>query len=164
MEKPFLFYADRHPLPFSLDYSAWSIPERAIACFRVRMLQRSGETIQEYFSFQKFRGEAKALAAARRRWRELRQISPKLSRQEYAQVERRASPSGIVGVTRVTKTRKGRDYDFWCASYTGRDGVKRMRVFSVSKYGEKPAKRLAIAARQEGLAELAGRSRGGRDR
>ena len=130
-------------------------PERAIACFRVRMLQRSGETIQEYFPFRKFRGEAKALVAARRRWRELRQLSPRLSRQEYAEVERRASPSGIVGVTRVTKTRKGREYDFWCASYTGRDGGKCMRVFSVSKYGEKPAKELAVAARREGLAEMA---------
>ena len=134
-------------------------PEQAIACFRVRMLQRSGETIQEYFSFQKFRGEAKALAAARRRWRELRRISPKLSRQEYAEVARRASASGIVGVTRVTKTRKGREYDFWCASFTGRDGVKHMRVFSIGKYGETPAKELAVGARQEGLAELAKRSR-----
>ena len=134
-------------------------PERAIACFRVRLLQRSGETIQEYFPFRKFRGEAKALAAARRRWRELRQLSPRLSRQEYAEVERRPSPSGIVGVTRVTKTRKGREYDFWCASYTGRDGVKRMRVFAVGKYGEKPAKDLAVAARREALAELAERSR-----
>ena len=134
-------------------------PQRAIACFRVRLLQRSGETIQEYFPFQKFRGEAKALAAARRRWRELRQESPRLSRQEYAEVERRPSASGIIGVTRVTKTRKGRDYEFWCATYTGRDGVKHMRAFSVGKYGELPAKELAIAARQEGLAELAGRSR-----
>ena len=134
-------------------------PERSIACFRVRLLQRSGETIQEYFSFRKFRGEAKALAAARRRWRELRLLSPRLSRQEYAEVERRPSASGIVGVTRVTKERKGRDYDFWCASYTGRDGVKHMRVFSVSKYGERPAKDLAVAARQEGLAEMARRGR-----
>ena len=134
-------------------------PERAIACFRVRMLQRSGDTIQEYFPFKKFRGEVKALAAARRRWRELRQLSPRLSRQEYAEVTRRRSRSGIVGVTRVTKARRGRDYDFWCASYTGRDGIKHMRVFSVGKYGEKPAKELAVAARQEGLTELAGRSR-----
>ena len=134
-------------------------PERAIACFRVRLLQRSGETIQEYFPFRKFRGEAKALAAARRRWRELRQESPRLSRQEYAEVERRPSASGIIGVTRVTKSRKGRDYEFWCASYTGRNGGRHMRVFSVGKYGEEPAKDLAVAARQEGLAELAGRSR-----
>ena len=74
-------------------------------------------------------------------------------------MERRPSASGIVGVTRVTKERKGREYDFWCASYTGRDGVKHMRVFSVGKYGEKPAKQLAIAARQAGLVEMVGRSR-----
>ena len=134
-------------------------PEQGIACFRVKISQRQAGATQEYFAFKKLGGEAKALAAAKRHWRQVRAASPALSRQEFAEVERRPSRSGIVGVTRVTKTRRGREYEFWCASYTDRAGTKHMQVFSVGKYGERPAKDLAVAARQEGLAAMAGQGR-----
>jgi hypothetical protein len=125
-------------------------PEQAVACFRVK-IYRQGALFQEYFPFKNFGGEDGALVAAKRYWTEVHTNFPKLSRKQSAQVERRKSRSGVVGVSRVTQKVKGFEYDFWRATWTGRRGERRIRVFSVNKYGETEARKLAEEARRRGL-------------
>jgi hypothetical protein len=125
-------------------------PEQAVACFRVK-LYRQGAMFQEYFPFKNHGGEEGALVAAKRYWKEVRDSFPKLSRKQSAQVERRKSRSGVIGVTRVTQKRKGFEYDFWRATWTDRRCARRTRVFSINKYGETEARKKAEAARLKGL-------------
>ena len=122
--------------------------------FRI-VIHHNGETIQEYFFFGAKRSEADARAAAVTRWKELRKTLPVITRVAFAEIERRKSRTGVVGVTRVTTKSKGFEYDFWRATWTGRRGERHIRVFSVNKYGEDEAKKLAIKARRDGLAVLA---------
>lgn len=84
----------------------------------------------------------------------MRDRFPKLSRKQSMQIERRKSQTGVVGVTRVTTTVKGFEYDFWRASWTDLRGARRTRVFSINKYGDDDARKRAVAARQKGLDEL----------
>jgi hypothetical protein len=128
-------------------------PEQSVACFRVK-LYRQGALFQEYFSFKDHGGEDGALVAAQAYWTEVRQSFPKLSRKQSMQVERRKTRTGKVGVTRVTQKLKGFEYDFWRATWTDWRGARRIRVFSVNKYGEAEARKLAEAARQKGLDDL----------
>ena len=120
--------------------------------FRIR-IRRNNETTQEYFFFGVKRSEADARAAAIKRWKELRKSSPVITRTAFAEIERRKSRTGIVGVTQVTQLVKGHEYDFWRAVWTDRRGNRRTRVFSVNKYGGKEAKKLAVKVRRKGLAE-----------
>jgi hypothetical protein len=62
----------------------------------------------------------------------------------------------MVGVRLVTDVVKGHPYDFWTAVWSDRRRNKRMRKFSVLKYGDKEAKKLAMRARAEGLAAMDG--------
>lgn len=120
------------------------------------VLSRNGKKFQEYFFFGRTRSEKDARAAAIARVRKLHNLYPPLTRSAFAQVERRKSRSGIVGVRLVTDIVKGHPYDFWTAVWSDRRGNKRMRKFSVLKYGPAEAKKRAIKARAEGLADMDG--------
>src|ERR1019366_5078184 len=71
--------------------------------------------IQEYFYFGVGRSEAEARATAIRRWTEIRSSLPVITRTAFAEIERRKSRTGIVGVRRITDEVKGHPYDFWVA-------------------------------------------------
>ena len=118
------------------------------------VISRGGKKTQEYFYFGAKRSEADARAAAIRRWREIRDSSPVITRRAFAQIERRKSPSGVVGVRRITSEVKGHPYDFWIAVFSDQRSNKRMRSFSVNKYGEDKAKELALKARREALEQM----------
>ena len=122
--------------------------------FRI-VIHRDKKLTQEYFFFGVKKSEADARAAAIARWKVLRKTLPVITRVAFAEIERRKSRTGVVGVTRVMQTVKGFEYDFWRATWTGRRGERHIRVFSVNKYGEDEAKKLAVKARRDGLAELA---------
>lgn len=77
-----------------------------------------------------------------------------MTRAAFAQIERRKSRSGIVGVRRITKEAAGRSYNFWVAVFSDRRGRKQWRSFSIDKYGASKAKKLAIKARRKGLAHM----------
>lgn len=117
-------------------------------------LCRNRKQIQEYLNFGTKWTKAKARAKAIRRWRAVRDSLPVISRAAFAQVERRKSRSGIVGVRRITKETKGRRYAFWVAVFSDRRGRKQWRSFSIDKYGEDKAKGLARKARREGLVRM----------
>lgn len=123
--------------------------------YRIR-ISRSREPIQEYFFWGVKRTEADARAAAVRRWKEIRKSKPVISRVAFADIERRKSRTGIVGVRRTTQIVKGHEYDFWEAWWSDRRHNRRSKRFSVNKYGEDEAKERAVRARRKGLAELEG--------
>lgn len=129
-------------------------PDQSIACYRVKLL-RQGAMFQEYFPFKNYPSEGAALIEAKKCWREIRDAFPRMSRHQTCQVERRKSTSGIVGVARIIKPSKGHDYAFWRANFTDRRGNRKVRIFSVGKYGEAEAKKLALRVRREAVAALA---------
>ena len=129
-------------------------PDQKIACYRVKLL-RQGAMFQEYFPFKNYPSEAAALVEAKKCWEEIRESFPRMTRHQTCQVERRKSPSGIVGIARIIKTTKGHDYAFWRANFTDRRGNRKVRVFSVDKYGEAEAKKRALKIRRDAVAELA---------
>lgn len=128
-------------------------PARSVACYRVKIL-RQGALFQQYFPYNKYGGKAAAFAEAKRCWLEMRRAFPPMSRREMSEVERRKSPSGIVGVARITKLSKGHKYSFWRANFTDPRGRKKVRIFSVRKYGNAEAKKRALQARKNALAAL----------
>jgi len=122
--------------------------------YRIR-ISRNKEPIQEYFFGGVKRTEAAARALAIQRWKEIRKSLPVIGRVAFAQIERRKSRTGIVGVRRTTQIVKGHEYDFWEAWWSDRRHNRRSKRFSVNKYGEDKAKELAVKSRRHGLAELA---------
>jgi hypothetical protein len=67
---------------------------------------------------------------------------------------RKNNTSGIPGVGRyevVANPNTGRRQVFWLASWANERGVRQQRKFFVSSYGERQAKRLAIAERRRQL-------------
>jgi hypothetical protein len=117
---------------------------------------RNRKRIQQYLSFGRKWTKAGARAKAIRQWKAIRDSLPVITRAAFAQIERRKSRSGIVGVRRITKKLKVRRYPFWVAVFSDRRGRKQWRSFSIDKYGEDRAKRLARKARREGLARMEG--------
>jgi hypothetical protein len=115
---------------------------------------RKGKTYSSFFTDKKHGGKGKALAAAKIGLEVLREKYPPMSRKEFARVQRRKTKSGIVGVTRLTKKVKGKDYDFWQATWSPKTGVIEKKVYSITKYGEKKAKSLAVKARRKGIQDM----------
>lgn len=118
--------------------------------FRI-LINHDKSTTQEYFYIGSAVTEAEAKKSAVKRWHELRVKHPVITKRRFREVPRNPTSSGVVGVTRVVKKVKGKEYDFWKAVWTTARGVKGSRQFSVNKWGEKEAKKLAIAVRQEAL-------------
>jgi len=118
------------------------------------VITRNKKMTQEYFYFGKKHSESEARKQAIKRWKEIRADLPVITRAEFAQIERRKSPSGTVGVRRITEETKGHPYDYWIAVWSDQRGNKKMKKFSVTKYGEKDAEKLARIARAEGLAQM----------
>ena len=121
--------------------------------FRI-LINHNKEIIQEYFYYGAKTTEQAAHKAALKRWRELRKEYPVLTRRGFREVVRKPTASGITGVTRITTSSKGHDYDVWKACWTSVRGVRRSKQFSVNKYGEKKAKRMAIEVRREALDKI----------
>ena len=121
--------------------------------FRI-VISRDGKPTQRYFYFTDSESEADALERAKQTWTELRATMPIVTRRVNAQIERRKSPTGIIGVRRITTTTKGHDYDCWIAVYTDARGQRRTKSFSINKFGEDDAKKRAIQTRIEALSQL----------
>ena len=118
--------------------------------FRI-VISHKKQITQKHFYFHDANTEAKALERAKAAWTEIRERIPVITRQQNAQIERRKSLTGIVGVRRLTKTTKGHPYDFWIAVWSDSRGQQRSKTYSINKYGEQDAKKLAIQARIDAL-------------
>ncbi len=68
---------------------------------------------------------------------------------------RRNNSSGIPGVARYISTdpKTGNSWAFWLASWIDEHGISRKRKFSVLRYGERTAKKLAMTEREQKLHE-----------
>jgi AP2 domain len=121
--------------------------------FRI-LINSNKQIIQQHFYFGISRTELSAKKIALKRWRELRAIYPALTKRAFREVPRKLTSSGIVGVTRVITVSKCHEYPVWKAVWTTKKGARQSRQFSINKYGEKKAKRLAIEARKKALDDL----------
>lgn len=115
------------------------------------LIHHKKKIIQEYFYFRGPSLERKAKAAAKQRWREIREVVPVITKRRFREIVRQPNAVGIPGVTRIITSVKGYEYEFWKAIWTNLDGTRQSKQFSVNKYGEKKAKRLAVAARKAAL-------------
>ena len=120
--------------------------------------QVEGKRLTQLFSDNKFGGKKKALQAAQT-YRDAieREVRPKQTG-HHANIKTRRNRSGIVGVNRAKNTthRNGKRYisHVWQAHWSKPDGKVVNRSFSIKKYGEEEALRLAIKTRLEGLSQL----------
>ncbi|PYQ48723.1 MAG: hypothetical protein DMF78_20545 [Acidobacteria bacterium] len=113
--------------------------------------KRRGKKWTRYFS-DKPDGVDAALRRARQ-WRaQLLAALPPVTKVKRTYV---LNTTGVIGVARVRETtRSGRIFSRYVAQWPRRDGSRGKATFSIVRYGERNARRLAIQARGSGLAEL----------
>lgn len=119
-------------------------------------LQCRNEKFSKFFKDSDYSGKTAALRDAREHYRELVRDNPKRSRQENAELKT-VRTGKIIGVRQVQQLRFGHTYEVWQARWSPRKYERRVRTFSIEKYGKREAKRLAIEARLQGLAEMSER-------
>lgn len=131
-------------------------PEKYNHGFFVRA-QRNGKLHSAFFTDKKFGGRAKALAVAQRHHRMLvAKLGPtkRMSRRLWAEMPRRKSSSGIVGVQKLVVRRGGKIREYWKATWSPEPYVVARKEFSVRMHGYNKAKLLAIRARRAGLRSM----------
>jgi hypothetical protein len=120
-------------------------------CGFVVATKRAGKRWARYFS-DKPDGAAVALKRAREYRRRLVDQLPWPARVKRKYVLNR---TGVIGVSRIKeRARSGTWFVRFVAVWPTRNGPPRKASFSVARYGEANARRLAVQARRTGLAEL----------
>ncbi|MGI9241272.1 MAG: AP2/ERF family transcription factor [Verrucomicrobiales bacterium] len=121
-------------------------------------ITRRGRRVAKYFSDKDYSGKRASLAAAKRfRDEQIEKLRP-YTRLEL--VKRAENRSGNVPGVRLRENvveKNGWQYTYktWEASWTPAQGGKRVkRQFSVNKYGEEQAYKLAVKARRQALRDL----------
>ena len=120
-------------------------------------LQRRGKIHSAFFTDKKHGGPAKALAAAEQHRQKLAAklgTPVQLSRRQWAELRRRKSRSGIVGVRYVIVRRGEWVRRYWLATWSPKPYTVTRKLFSIGRYGARKAKRLAIRARRAGLRDM----------
>lgn len=125
------------------------LPAASTHGWQVR-LQRRGVKYAKYFGDRIFGSPARSLVAARI-WRN--DLLERIRADEQARICTRSSrnSSGVVGVSKVTVVANGSSYEFWQATWSPEPGRRRCVKFSVRRYGEREAFRLAVIAREDGV-------------
>jgi hypothetical protein len=112
--------------------------------------KRHGKIHQAYF---RDHGDRRLVLRRALAWRD--QMLEKLPPSRRFHFRRCYSNTGVIGVIRwVLYTRKGSPYTIYYAIWYDEHGRPRSRGYSVGKYGEDKARRLAIQARRQALAVL----------
>lgn len=117
---------------------------------------REGVPFSQMFADSKYGSPEGALAAAIEWRNQAEELLPPRDRREYANIGHRNNQSGHTGVYRTPQHYRvdGTPVYYWTASWCPQPGKRKHRSFSVDKYGEDEAKRLAIKAREEAIAHL----------
>jgi len=124
-------------------------------------IQRRSEIFRRQFSDGVHGGKLRALAAAKAFRDEVVAQNPPLTRREHAEIRKKNNKSGVVGVCRycASETRDRPPAErrwFWVASWVP-PGERAKRVkFSVNKYGEEGAFKMAVKARRAALRQMEG--------
>jgi len=124
-------------------------PETSTFGWQVR-LQRRGVRYAKYFADRSLGGQDRSLEVAKG-WRD--KVLEKLDETEGVRVclTSARNSSGVVGVSRVTISGpNGVAYYFWQATWSLGSGERRCIRYSVKRYGDRQAFRLAVQARREG--------------
>lgn len=119
-------------------------------------VMRDGVTHQKFFSDFAHGGKGGALLRAIAYRDELVERYPK---REHGNLFNRLSArntSGYPGISRTTQLKRGVAYHLWQAGWTLPDGRRVTRKFQFSETGrsEREARRLAIRAREQGVADI----------
>jgi hypothetical protein len=115
---------------------------------------RAGETFVKYFSDKKYGTGKKSLAAAEEFLEKLKEILSPIPSQ--TNLRKAGAGAGQVGVHRTAPKEGGSGSAVWVATWS-EDGKRKSRKFSVVRYGEREAKRLAVEARKR-AEEVTGRN------
>lgn len=125
--------------------------------YMVRMM-RKGTLHADYFSDIEYGSQRKALQAAKKFRDELEKKLKSFTAKQKAKRERSNNTSGVVGVRYVEETDARWDsqpvYGYWVAQWSPEKGVRKTARFSVEKYGDDEAYRLAVKARNKGVASM----------
>ncbi|MBL8480898.1 MAG: AP2 domain-containing protein [Rhodocyclaceae bacterium] len=124
-------------------------------------IQRRGTIHRKHFSDGVFGGKQKSFNAAKAFRDEIIEKYPPFSLREYSNIVKKNNKSGVVGVCRycASETRdlpEDKQRWFWVASWPLPDGKRKRVKFSVNKYGEDTAFKMALKARKEALKKLEG--------
>ncbi len=125
------------------------LPGASTRGWQVR-LQRRGVKFAKYFGDRIYGGAEESLVVARQ-WRD--DLLHKMAANELARICTRSTRnrSGVVGVSKVTAVTNGATYEFWQATWSPGVGRRRCVKFSIRRYGDREAFRLAVVAREEGV-------------
>ena len=124
--------------------------------FFVRVTYK-GKIHSAFFSDKKHGGRQPAFLAAQMCHQKLRAkfgLPRRADRRWNSQIVRRRGRSGIHGVQRVIVRGGRRLRKYWTATWSPKLGVIRRKQFSIRRYGEEKALRLAIRARRAGLRSI----------
>jgi hypothetical protein len=129
----------------------------AVHAYRVSIRKRNKKYIK-YFTDVGCGGKSKALNEAKKYRDEVVSKTRPFTRAELSRSIKTKNKSGMVGVTLIEKTDKRgskfHKYLYWKAWWSPKVGVRKVMMFSVSKYGYDKALKLAKKARLNGLKEM----------
>ena len=126
-------------------------PEKKNHGYYVRITHR-GKSHQKYFPDKASGGKTKALKAAKEHRDKLLSKMPKYKQEAASKKKRRIKQSGMTGVTHVvSKSTKGKTYQYWQAAWLDGDSKRKTATFSMSRYGNDKALDMAKKARRAGL-------------
>ncbi|PIO47805.1 MAG: hypothetical protein CMR00_08475 [[Chlorobium] sp. 445] len=124
-------------------------------------LHHQGTTYTKLFSDGVYGGAKKALKAARKYRKQLGKtlgIESLSQRRRTRSVSSRNTATGVVGVYRLTsKGKNGVARHYYAASWNPEPNKVKTKSFSIAKYGEAEAFRLAVEYRQNMVAKIMGR-------
>ncbi len=125
------------------------LPDAGTHGWQVR-LQRRGVKYAKYFGDRIYGNSERGLREARA-WRDA--LLHKIAASEQTRICTRSTRnrSGVVGVSKVTVVTNGASYQFWQATWSPEPGKRRCVKFSIRRYGDQEAFRLAVAAREEAV-------------
>lgn len=123
--------------------------------------QRGGKTIRRTFSDSKYGGKDKALEAAKKLRDEIEQHYADTPYVGYHTKKSNKNTSGVIGVYKdesITRRKSGKTYIYklWTAHWVDKNGQHKYKRFSISRFGEAEALRLALKAREEATATILG--------
>jgi hypothetical protein len=118
--------------------------------WQVRM-QCRGRKVSRFFS-DRLHGNAMASLHAARQWRDEQWAAWQREQRPRVCQSSARNASGVIGVSRVmVRSGNGTIYYFWQATWCPAPGIRQSVKFSIRKYGDAVAYRLAIEARESGV-------------
>lgn len=127
---------------------------RVLGGWEVR-IQRHRQAFQRYFADSLLGGKNAALRAAKEHRDQIEQSFGRMTTEEKSEQPSVRNQSGVVGVRLKQHKREHGDFEYtylyWVAQWTDGRGKRKTRAFSVNKFGDEEAFRLAWEAREDGV-------------